>query len=157
MAWQAWTVKGTVPNEMTWMIGDPELDTPGVRCFHPKAIQREPESPEISVARGLQGPWHVPLGSVFTPPAYSVDVIRTAAASRLAATPLPWLEGAMSGVYREVKQEFLLGQHCRSLSNWWGSVCWIMWKWKLLSHVWLFVTPWTIESMEFSRPESWCG
>ena len=23
--------------------------------------------------------------------------------------------------------------------------------WKSLSHVWLFVTPWTIQSMEFSR------
>ena len=30
-------------------------------------------------------------------------------------------------------------------------------KWKLLSHVWLFVTPWTIQSMEFSRPEYWSG
>ena len=29
------------------------------------------------------------------------------------------------------------------------------WKWKLLSCVWLFVTPWTIQSMEFSRPEYW--
>ena len=27
------------------------------------------------------------------------------------------------------------------------------WKWKLLSHVWLFVTPWTIQSMELSRPK----
>ena len=25
-------------------------------------------------------------------------------------------------------------------------------KWKLLSHVWLFAIPWTIQSMEFSRP-----
>ena len=31
------------------------------------------------------------------------------------------------------------------------------WKWKLLSPVWLFVTPWIIESMEFSRPEYWSG
>ena len=30
-------------------------------------------------------------------------------------------------------------------------------KWKSLSHVWLFVTPWTIQSMEFSRPEYWSG
>ena len=30
-------------------------------------------------------------------------------------------------------------------------------KWKLLSHVQLFVTPWTIHSMEFSRPEYWSG
>ena len=26
-------------------------------------------------------------------------------------------------------------------------------KWKLLSYVRLFATPWTIQSMEFSRPE----
>jgi len=26
-----------------------------------------------------------------------------------------------------------------------------------LSHVWLFVTPWTIQSMEFSRLEYWGG
>ena len=31
------------------------------------------------------------------------------------------------------------------------------WKWKLLSCVWLFATPWTIQSMEFSRPEYWSG
>ena len=30
-------------------------------------------------------------------------------------------------------------------------------KWKLLSHVRLFVTPWTIQSMEFFRPEYWSG
>ena len=29
----------------------------------------------------------------------------------------------------------------------------ILWKWKLLSRVWLSLTPWTIQSMEFSRPE----
>ena len=29
--------------------------------------------------------------------------------------------------------------------------------WKLLSHIWLFATPWTIQSMEFSRPEYWSG
>ena len=34
-----------------------------------------------------------------------------------------------------------------------------IWKlqWKPLSRVWLFVTPWTIQSMEFSRPEYWSG
>ena len=30
-------------------------------------------------------------------------------------------------------------------------------KWKSLSHVQLFATPWTIQSMEFSRPEYWSG
>ena len=33
----------------------------------------------------------------------------------------------------------------------------IKWKWKSLSRVWLFVTPWTIQSLEFSRPEYWTG
>ena len=31
------------------------------------------------------------------------------------------------------------------------------WKWKLLSRVQLFATPWTIQSMEFSRPKYWSG
>ena len=30
-------------------------------------------------------------------------------------------------------------------------------KWNLFSCVWLFVTPWTIQSVEFSRPEYWSG
>ena len=30
-------------------------------------------------------------------------------------------------------------------------------KWKSLIHVWLFVTPRIIHSMEFSRPEYWIG
>ena len=30
-------------------------------------------------------------------------------------------------------------------------------KWKSLSHVWLFVTPWTIQSMEFSRQDTEVG
>ena len=30
-------------------------------------------------------------------------------------------------------------------------------KWKLLSCVWLFVTLWTIRSVEFSRPKYWSG
>ena len=33
----------------------------------------------------------------------------------------------------------------------------IKWKWKSLSHVWLFATPCSIQSMEFSRPEYWSG
>ena len=32
-----------------------------------------------------------------------------------------------------------------------------LWKWKSLSHVQLFATPRTIQSMEFSRPEYWSG
>ena len=30
-------------------------------------------------------------------------------------------------------------------------------KWKSLSRVRLFATPWTIQSMEFSRPGYWSG
>ena len=30
-------------------------------------------------------------------------------------------------------------------------------KWKSLSHIWLFVTLWTIQSVEFSRPQYWSG
>ena len=30
-------------------------------------------------------------------------------------------------------------------------------EWKSLGHVWLFVTPWTVQPMEFSRPEYWSG
>ena len=35
--------------------------------------------------------------------------------------------------------------------------CQWKWKWKLLSHVLLFAVPWTVQSMEFSRPEYWSG
>ena len=34
---------------------------------------------------------------------------------------------------------------------------WSEGKWKSFSPVWLFATPWTIHSMEFSRPEHWSG
>jgi len=33
----------------------------------------------------------------------------------------------------------------------------VSWKWKSPSYVHLFVTPWTIQSMKFSRPEYWSG
>ena len=33
----------------------------------------------------------------------------------------------------------------------------VKWKWRPLSRVRLFATPWTIQSMEFSRPEHWSG
>ena len=37
------------------------------------------------------------------------------------------------------------------------SVPWSEVKWKSLSCVWLFVTPWTIQSMESSRPDTGMG
>ena len=33
----------------------------------------------------------------------------------------------------------------------------IKWRWKSLSRVRLFATPWTLQSMAFSRPEYWSG
>ena len=33
----------------------------------------------------------------------------------------------------------------------------LLYIWKSLSHVWLFATPWTIQSMEFSRPDTGVG
>ena len=37
------------------------------------------------------------------------------------------------------------------------SFLWSEVKWNLLSCIWLFATPWTIQSIEFSRPEYWSG
>ena len=49
----------------------------------------------------------------------------------------------------EIKRHLLLGRKAIThLVKWW---------WKPLSHVWLFATPLTIWSMEFSRPEYWSG
>ena len=39
----------------------------------------------------------------------------------------------------------------------WEKTHWSIWKWKLLSCVQLFVTPWIIQSMEFFRPAYWSG
>ena len=33
----------------------------------------------------------------------------------------------------------------------------VSWKWKSLRRVWLFATPYTMQSVEFSRPEYWSG
>ena len=38
--------------------------------------------------------------------------------------------------------------------NYHNIISWL-WKWKSLSRVRLFATPWTIRSMEFSKPEFW--
>ena len=58
----------------------------------------------------------------------------------------------------------VLGAHSWEHPEWYEAVkelgfCLSKWseKWKSLSCVWLFVTLWTIQSMEFSRPEYWSG
>ena len=45
------------------------------------------------------------------------------------------------------------------LSYWGSPMCVWKWTWKCmpLSRVQLFATPWTLHSMEFSRPECWSG
>ena len=53
----------------------------------------------------------------------------------------------IDGETMETVTDYFLGlqNHCR------------WWLWKSLSHVQLFAAPWTIWSMEFSRPEYWSG
>ena len=53
----------------------------------------------------------------------------------------------------------MIVRHLKHLERWKSLVrfSWSEAKWKSLSHVRLFVTPWTIWSMEFSRPECWSG
>ena len=38
-----------------------------------------------------------------------------------------------------------------------SKAAWLAVKWKSLTRGWLFATPWTIQSVEFSRPEYWSG
>ena len=72
---------------------------------------------------------------------------------------------------------WLAASFCISISSGWGqflyiltSACYflffffiiailvgIKWRWKSLSRVRLFATPWTLQSMAFSRPEYWSG
>ena len=61
-------------------------------------------------------------------------------------------------------EEYDLGQNVSptlrkfpAISQQLGRGSWSHIKWKSLSCVWLFVTLWTIQSMEFSRPEYWNG
>ena len=46
---------------------------------------------------------------------------------------------------------------CQMLSRCFRYICVCVRLWKSLSRVQLFVTPWTIQSVEFSRPENWSG
>ena len=49
-------------------------------------------------------------------------------------------------------ETYVLPQVTQQMSTWVSGE-----KWKSLSRIRLFVTPWTIQSMEFSRPEYWSG
>ena len=75
-------------------------------------------------------------------------------------SPQPWRESSARG---GGVLSFLCGEGraaCNSLSTKGVSkrTIWkVQWVWKSLSRVWLFETPWTTQSMEFSRPEYWSG
>ena len=65
-------------------------------------------------------------------------------------------QSCFSALWDEVRSPYNPGL---ILSHNWGKTFLVLWKWKwkLLSHVQLFVTQWTIQAMEFSRPEYWSG
>ena len=56
-------------------------------------------------------------------------------------------------------QRLLVCHQANTLVSWSSKKfsTYLQWKWKSLSHVRLFATPWTIQFMEFSRPEYWSG
>jgi len=62
-------------------------------------------------------------------------------------------------LFRSLTQTYFLGELFIFVSLSFKSSLYILdeVKWKSLSRVWLFETPWTIESMEFSRLEHWSG
>ena len=61
-----------------------------------------------------------------------------------------WWWTGKAGLLQSMRSQ-RVGHHWATKLNWWK------WKCKSLSYVLLFVTPWTIQSMEFSRPEYWSG
>ena len=60
--------------------------------------------------------------------------------------PDPGIEPASPALQADSLQLSYWGCPLYTLEKW-------KWKWKSLSCVWPFATPWTIQSMEFSRPE----
>ena len=95
--------------------------------------------------------------------AYSILILVTMFELLLSAKQMP---GAGDRTLRNIDTvSNLLGEdrwerwqepECKVCLDWDAMVCYV-WKWKSLSRVWLFATPWTIQSMEFSRPEYWSG
>ena len=62
--------------------------------------------------------------------------------------------GSIPGQQPAQQSQVLKGK-IYSLSELEFPLCWVKVKWKSLSHVRLFATPWTIQFMEFSRPDYW--
>ena len=56
-----------------------------------------------------------------------------------------------SDYFRNKARSYLVKKYCPLYSE----ICVFQWRWKSLSPVRFFATPWTIQSMEFSRPEYW--
>ena len=83
----------------------------------------------------------------------------------MAFGPITWCQ--IDGETMETMTNFILGgsriatdsdysHEIKTLAPWKKS-CDKPEKWKYLRHVQLFATPWTKQSMEFSRPEYWSG
>ena len=87
--------------------------------------------------------------------------------SKASLEPLPQTPSVDRSQSREPSHRALLKPFRPSgVSQGWMERCWPWWqvgemetkvKWKSLNHVRLFATPWTIQSIEFSRPEYWGG
>ena len=136
--------ESSVGKESTCNAGDPN-SIPGLA-----------RSPEEGIGYPLQYPWaSLVAQTVKNPPAMRETWIWSlgwedppekgkATHSTILAWRIPW-----TTVYGVTKS-------CTRLSNWteWSYSLYES-EWKALSHVWLFATPRTIQSMEFSRPEYW--
>ena len=91
---------------------------------------------------GVSAPWRMGVGEISAPGAWVPAWLSAAEAGQklgdICTGPWPRFE-ARGECSHQDKSVFLL------------------WKWKSLSCVWLFATPWTIQSTEFSRPAYWSG
>ena len=67
--------------------------------------------------------------------------------------PLHWEDRVGGGGRGVAETPSLLSKHLTKILPFQTLFITWKWKWEMLSHVWLFATLWTVESMEFSRPE----
>ena len=68
---------------------------------------------------------------------------------------LPWVKDGDPDCREFGSFDWLGKSSCLGFNEVWGVLVSDKWKWKSLSRVQLFVTPWTIQSMEFSRILEW--
>ena len=100
----------------------------GFRCQ--RALEAEAQVPSLSVV--------------------NLDSIGSISSRALLSHSVSWQLRGVRGPRRRGSDKTwsLRGEH------WWSTcVPVVKWKWKSFSRVRLFATPWTIQSIEFSRPE----